>query len=147
MRDSPRSAFPHFLAIPTRWMDNDAYRHVNNVVYYSFFDTAVNQFLIARGVLDIHSDSVVGLVVDTGCSYFRSIAFPDTVHVGLRVAKLGNASVRYELALYRNDEALPAAAGHFVHVYVDRASNRSVPVPEAVRAVLATIAGAPPAQA
>lgn len=145
MRDSPRSAFPHFLAIPTRWMDNDAYQHVNNVVYYSFFDTAVNQFLIARGVLDIHADTVVGLVVDTGCSYFRSIAFPDTVHVGVRVAKLGNSSVRYELALYRNDEALPAAAGHFVHVYVDRASNRSVPVPDKVRAVLATIASAPQA--
>ncbi|HEX8614222.1 MAG TPA: thioesterase family protein [Telluria sp.] len=145
MRESPRSAFPHFLAIPTRWMDNDAYRHVNNVVYYSFFDTAVNQFLITRGVLDIHADTVVGLVVDTGCSYFRSIAFPDTVHVGVRVAKLGNSSVRYELALYRNDEALPAAAGHFVHVYVDRETNRSVPVPDAVRAVLATIAGAPQA--
>ncbi|MCE3608020.1 acyl-CoA thioesterase [Massilia sp. P8910] len=142
MRESPRSAFPHFLAIPTRWMDNDAYQHVNNVVYYSFFDTAVNQFLIARGVLDIHADTVVGLVVDTGCTYFRSIAFPDTVHVGMRVAKLGNSSVRYELALYRNDEVLPAAAGHFVHVYVERTSNRSVPVPDAVRAVLATIASA-----
>lgn len=145
MRDLPRSAFPHFLAIPTRWMDNDAYRHVNNVVYYSFFDTAVNQFLIARGVLDIHADTAVGLVVDTGCSYFRSIAFPDTVHVGVRVAKLGNSSVRYELALYRNDEALPAAAGHFVHVYVERAGNRPVPVPDAVRAVLASIAAAPAA--
>ncbi|WP_166895034.1 thioesterase family protein [Massilia sp. CCM 8734] len=145
MRDSPRSAFPHFLAIPTRWMDNDAYRHVNNVVYYSFFDTAVNEFLIARGVLDIHADTVVALVVDTGCSYFSSIAFPDTVHVGVRVAKLGNSSVRYELALYRNDEALPAAAGHFVHVYVDRETNRSVSVPDPVRAVLASIASAQPA--
>jgi acyl-CoA thioester hydrolase len=121
-------------------MDNDAYQHVNNVVYYSYFDTAVNQFLISRGVLDIHRDSVVGLVVDTGCSYFSSISFPDTANVGVRVAKLGNSSVRYEVALFRNDETKPAAAGHFVHVYVDRESQRPVPIPDAVRAVLATIA-------
>lgn len=139
MRDANRSQFPHFLAIPTRWMDNDIYGHVNNVVYYSFFDTAVNRFLIDKGILNIHSDKVVGLVVDTGCSYFSSIAFPDTVHVGVRVAKLGNSSVRYELALYRNDDERPAAAGHFVHVYVDRESNRSVTIPDAVRSVLATI--------
>jgi acyl-CoA thioester hydrolase len=140
LRDATREEFPHFLAIPTRWMDNDAYQHVNNVVYYSYFDTAVNQFLISRGALDIHADRVVGLVVDTGCSYFHSISFPDTVHVGVRVAKLGNSSVRYELALFKNDEARPAAAGHFVHVYVDRDSNTPVPVPENVRALLATIA-------
>jgi acyl-CoA thioester hydrolase len=139
MRDTPRAAFPHFLAIPTRWMDNDVYGHVNNVNYYSFFDTAVNRFLIERGVLDIHEGQVVGFVVETSCSYFSSIAFPDTVHVGVRVAKLGNSSVRYELALYRNDEALPAAAGHFVHVYVDRRSNRPVPIPDATRAVLQTL--------
>lgn len=140
MRNAPRSAFPHFLAMPTRWMDNDSYGHVNNVQYYSFFDTAVNQFLVARGVLDIHADQVVGLVVDTGCSYFSSVSFPDTVHVGVRVAKLGNSSVRYELAIFRNEEQAPAAAGHFVHVYVDRASNQPVPIPAAVRSVLATIA-------
>ncbi len=139
MRDATRSDFPHFLAIPTRWMDNDAYQHVNNVVYYSYFDTAVNRFLIDHGVLDIHTDRVVGMVVDTGCSYFSSIAFPDTVHVGVRVAKLGNSSVRYELALFRNDAVSPAAAGHFVHVYVDRDTNRPVPVPVAARALLATI--------
>lgn len=139
MRDAARTDFPHFLDIPTRWMDNDAYQHVNNVVYYSYFDTAVNRFLIDKGVLDIHTDKIVGLVVDTGCSYFSSISFPDTVHVGLRVAKLGNTSVRYELALYRNDEQRPAAAGHFVHVYVDRDSNRPVVVPDRVRAALATI--------
>jgi acyl-CoA thioester hydrolase len=142
MRDTPRSAFPHLLALPTRWMDNDSYGHVNNVNYYSFFDTAVNRFLIDRGVLDIHSDDMVGFVVETGCSYFSSISFPDLIHVGVRVAKLGNSSVRYELALYRNDEPLPSAAGHFVHVYVDRRSNKSVPVPEAVRAVLATLQAA-----
>jgi acyl-CoA thioester hydrolase len=144
MRDAARTEFPHFIEIPTRWMDNDVYQHVNNVVYYSFFDTAVNRFLIDRGVLDIHTDRIVGLVVDTGCSYFSSISFPDTVHVGLRVTKLGNSSVRYELALYRNDEERPAAAGHFVHVYVDRESNRSVAIPDSVRTVLATIAVSPP---
>jgi acyl-CoA thioester hydrolase len=139
MRAAPRSAFPHFMAIPTRWMDNDVYGHVNNVQYYSFFDTAVNQFLIARGVLDIYQDPVVGLVVDSGCSYFSSVAFPDVVHVGVRVAKLGNSSVRYEIAVYRNDEQAPAAVGHFVHVYVERSSNRPVPIPASVRSVLETI--------
>ena len=139
MRDADRSQFPHFLAIPTRWMDNDIYGHVNNVVYYSYFDTAVNQFLIERGVLDIHQGETVGFVVDSGCSYFSSIAFPDVVHAGIRVAKLGNSSVRYEIALYRNDDALPCAAGHFVHVYVERASGQSAPIPDNVRAVLASI--------
>ena len=136
MRDSPRSAYPHFLTIPTRWMDNDVYGHVNNVVYYSYFDTVVNQFLIERGVLDIHQGEVVGFVVDSGCSYFSSVSFPDVIHAGIRVAKLGNSSVRYDLALYRNDDALPCAAGHFVHVYVERASKRAVPIPAPVRDVL-----------
>jgi acyl-CoA thioester hydrolase len=139
MRDTPRSAFAHFIALPTRWMDNDVYGHVNNVVYYSYFDTAVNQFLIERGVLDIHNGAVVGFVVDSGCSYFSSISFPDTVHAGIRVAKLGNSSVRYEIGLYRNDDPLPCAAGHFVHVYVERSSNQSVPIPSDVRAVLETL--------
>ena len=134
-----RSDYPHHLPIATRWMDNDVYGHVNNVHYYSYFDTAVNRFLIERGVLDIHGGEVVGFVVETGCSYFRSIAFPDTVHVGVRVAKLGNSSVRYEIGLYRNDDEMPAAAGHFVHVYVDRTTNRPVPVPEATRALLSTL--------
>jgi acyl-CoA thioester hydrolase len=142
MRDTPRSAFPHLLALPTRWMDNDSYGHVNNVNYYSFFDTAVNRYLIDRGVLDIHKDDVVGFVVETSCAYFSSISFPDTIHVGVRVAKLGNSSVRYELALYRNDEALPSAAGHFIHVYVDRPSGKSVPIPQPVRAVLAELQAA-----
>jgi acyl-CoA thioester hydrolase len=139
LRDTPRSAFPHFHTISTRWMDNDVYGHVNNVVYYSYFDTAVNQFLIERAVLDIHQGEVVGFVVDSGCAYFSPVSFPDVVHVGVRVAKLGNSSVRYELAIYRNDEPLPAAAGHFVHVYVDRASNRPVAIAQALRAVLATL--------
>ena len=144
MRDATRSDFPHFLAIPTRWMDNDAYQHVNNVVYYSYFDTAVNRFLIERGVLDIHKGDVVGFVVDSGCSYFSPVAFPDVVHVGIRVAKLGNSSVRYEIGIYRNDEDAPAATGHFVHVYVERSSNRSVPIPAPVRRVLGTILIATP---
>jgi acyl-CoA thioester hydrolase len=141
LRAAARADWPHLVAIPTRWMDNDVYGHVNNVVYYSFFDTAVNQFLIERGVLDIHKGDVVGFVVDSGCSYFSSIAFPDVIHVGIRVAKLGNSSVRYELAIFRNDEQSPAAAGHFVHVYVERSSNRAVPIPAAVRTVLAALAG------
>ena len=139
LRAAPRSVWPHFHTIATRWMDNDVYGHVNNVVYYSYFDTAVNQFLIERGVLDIHKSEVVGFVVDSGCAYFSSISFPDTIHAGIRVAKLGNASVRYEIALYRNDDPLPCAAGHFVHVYVERNSNRSVPIPVDVRKVLAAI--------
>lgn len=138
-RTTARAAFPHFCEIATRWMDNDVYGHVNNVQYYSYFDTAVNQFLIERGVLDIHKGEVVGFVVDSGCSYFSPVAFPDTVHVGIRVAKLGNSSVRYQIGIYRNDEQAPAAVGHFVHVYVERSSNRSVPIPGPVRAVLDTI--------
>jgi acyl-CoA thioester hydrolase len=136
MRDTPRSAFPHFTALPTRWADNDIYGHVNNVVYYSYFDTAVNAFLIERGVLDIHRGDVVGFVVDSGCSYFQPMAFPDVVHAGIRVSKLGTSSVRYEIGLYRNDDALPAAFGHFVHVYVDRNTNKPVPIPAATRIVL-----------
>jgi acyl-CoA thioester hydrolase len=139
LRAAPRSDWPHFIAIPTRWMDNDVYGHVNNVQYYSYFDTAVNQFLIERGVLDIHKGEVVGFVVDSGCAYFSSISFPDIVHAGVRVAKLGNSSVRYEIALYRNADPLPCAAGHFVHVYVERSSNRPVPIPAPVRAVLDTL--------
>ena len=144
LRTTPRAAFPHFCEIATRWMDNDVYGHVNNVVYYSYFDTAVNQFLIERGVLDIHNGEVVGFVVDSGCSYFSPIAFPDVVHVGIRVARLGNSSVRYEIAIYRNADPAPAAVGHFVHVYVERSSNRPVPVPARVRAALAALTSAAP---
>jgi acyl-CoA thioester hydrolase len=147
MKNAQRAEFPHFLPIPTRWMDNDVYGHVNNVVYYSYFDTAVNQFLIERGVLDIHKGEVVGFVVDSGCAYFSSISFPDTIHAGIRVAKLGNSSVRYEVALYRNDDSLPCAAGHFVHVFVERSSNRSVPIPAAARAAMDTIRSAAPTSA
>ena len=133
-----RSAFSQFTSLTTRWSDNDVYGHVNNVQYYSFFDTAVNRFLIENRVLDIHDkNGIVGYVVETGCSYFSGVAFPDTLHVGLRVARLGTSSVRYELAVFRNDEDQASAEGHFVHVYVDRSTGRSAPMPDAVRALLA----------
>ena len=135
-----RSAFRHFQAIPTRWMDNDVYGHVNNVVYYAYFDTVVNQYLIRQGVLDIETSGVIGLVIETRCNYFRPVTFPEVVHAGLRVAKLGNSSVRYEIGLFRNDDDEAAAQGHFVHVYVDRATRRPAALPQAMRAALAAIA-------
>ena len=138
-KDLRRSDFPHCSPIETRWADNDIYAHVNNVVYYSFFDTAVNRYLVDNGVLDPRTDPVVGYVIETRCQYFRPVAFPDTVHVGVRVARIGASSVRYELAIFRNADEHPAAAGHFIHVYVDRSTGRSAPVPEAVRRLLATI--------
>lgn len=131
-----RPAYAHFLEITTRWMDNDVYRHVNNVVYYSYFDTVVNQYLIEKGALDIEKSDVVGLVVETQCRYFSPIAFPSKVHAGLRVAHLGNSSVRYEVGLFRDADPVAAAQGHFVHVYVDRESNRPVSLPAAFRAAL-----------
>ncbi|WP_459614950.1 acyl-CoA thioesterase [Bordetella sp. 2513F-2] len=140
LRSETRGNFPHLATIPTRWMDNDVYGHVNNVTYYSYFDTAVNQFLVGHGVLDIAQSPVIGLVAETGCTYFQPIAFPDVVEVGLRVAHLGRSSVRYEIALFRQGDPAVRAAGHFVHVYVDRATGRPVPMPEAVRALLGTIA-------
>ncbi|MBB5687279.1 acyl-CoA thioesterase [Sphingobium boeckii] len=134
-----RADYPAFRTITTRWMDNDAYRHVNNVVYYSFFDTAVNQMLIDAGVLDIAHSPAIGLVVETGCRYFAPIAFPDRVHAGVRVAKLGTSSVRYEIGLFRGDEDRASAEGFFVHVHVDRETNKSCPIPEATRAFLTTL--------
>jgi acyl-CoA thioester hydrolase len=134
-----RRDFRHFHRITTRWMDNDAYGHVNNVVYYSWFDTVVNQFLIDNRVLDIEHSPVIGLVVETQCNYFASVAFPDLVTAGLRVGKLGKSSVRYEVAIFRGDEDQAAAHGHFVHVYVDRDSRRPAAIPEAMRALLQTI--------
>ncbi len=138
----PRTAYRHFQRIPTRWMDNDVYGHVNNVQYYSYFDTVVNQYLVEQGVLDIEHGAVIGLVVETGCQYFSSIAFPDLVHAGLRVGRLGNSSVRYEVGIFRNDEPQTAAKGHFIHVYVDRANRRPAALPAPLREVLARIAAA-----
>lgn len=136
-----RADYKHFLAIPTRWMDNDIYGHVNNVVFYSYFDTVVNQYLIEMGGLDIHGGAVIGLVVETLCRYFQPLAFPDLVDAGLRVGRLGRTSVRYEVAIFRRGDDTPAAAGHFIHVYVDRATRRPVPLPESLRAALARIGG------
>ncbi len=129
IQPEPRSAFRHFLPIATRWMDNDVYGHVNNVVYYSYFDTVVNQYLISRGALDIHDSKVIGLVVETACNYFAPLAFPQVVDAGLRVAHLGSSSVRYEVGLFAQDEPLSAARGHFIHVYVDRATRRPATLP------------------
>jgi acyl-CoA thioester hydrolase len=132
----PRSHYRHFSPIHTRWMDNDAYGHVNNVVYYSFFDTAVNRYLIEAGALDIHHGAVIGLVVETHCNYFAPLEFPQLVEAGLRVAHVGASSVRYEVGLFAAGAPHTAAAGHFVHVYVDRASRRPAPLPAALLAAL-----------
>jgi acyl-CoA thioester hydrolase len=131
-----RADYPHFQPITTRWHDNDAYGHINNVTYYSFFDTAVNTYLIQVGGLDIHDGEVVGFVVSSSCDYFASIAFPDQIEVGLRVGKLGNSSVQYELAVFKAGESEACAAGRFVHVFVDRASNQPVPIPGRLRQAL-----------
>ena len=131
-----RAHYAHCTTIDTRWMDNDAYGHVNNVVYYSFFDTAVNRWLIERGLLDIAGSDAIGLVVETQCRYRSPITFPDRVTAGVRVVHLGRSSVRYELALFRNDDDTAAALGHFVHVYVDRTSRTPVPIPDNVRQAL-----------
>jgi acyl-CoA thioester hydrolase len=131
-----RADYRHFQPITTRWHDNDIYGHVNNVTYYSFFDSAVNTYLIERGGLDIHDGSVVGFVVSSSCDYFASIAYPDLIEVGLRVAKLGNSSVQYELAVFKVGEDEACAAGRFVHVFVDRASNLPVSIPDALREAL-----------
>ena len=135
----PRARYRHFLPIQTRWSDNDLYGHVNNVVYYSWFDTIVNEYLISRGALDIHGGSVVGLVVATQCSYFSELAFPQRVDAGLCVVDAGTSSVRYEVALFAEGEELASAQGHFIHVYVDRVSRRPVPLPPPLRAAVERI--------
>lgn len=131
-----RADYKHFSVIGTRWMDNDVYGHVNNVVYYSWFDTAVNAYLIGQGVLDIHAGEVIGLVIETQCNYFEPLAFPQNVHAGLRVAHIGRSSVRYEVGLFADGSDSTAACGHFVHVYVDKHTRRPVPLPEPLKAVL-----------
>ena len=132
----PRAHFRHFSRITTRWMDNDVYGHVNNVQYYSFFDTVVNRHLIEAGALDIHAGPVIGLVIETRCNYFAPLAFPQEIDAGLRVAHLGRSSVRYEVGLFAADEPLAAAVGHFVHVYVDRGTRRPVVLPETLKRAL-----------
>ena len=135
----PRSDYRVFRAIGTRWADNDIYGHVNNVVYYGWFDTAVNAHLIESGALDIHAGGVIGLVVETQCHYFEPLAFPQTVWAGLRVAHLGTSSVRYEVGLFADGAERTAAHGHFVHVYVDRTSRRPVPLPDVLKKTLETL--------
>jgi len=131
-----RDRYPHFVTITTRWMDNDAYGHVNNVVYYSYFDTAVNQFMLREGVLDLASGSTVSLVVDTACTYFSPLSYPDLVHCGLRVVHLGTSSVRYEIGIFRNHDPLAAARGYYVHVCCDRETMKPVAMPAPLRAAL-----------
>jgi acyl-CoA thioester hydrolase len=131
-----RDSYSVFRTITTRWMDNDVYGHMNNVVHYSLFDTAVNGWLVEAGVLDFRGGEQVGLVVETGCRYFAELAFPDVVTAGIRVAHLGNSSVRYEIGLFRNEEREPAAEGFFVHVYVDRLTRRPRPLNDALRILL-----------
>jgi len=135
----PREAYHVYRTIGTRWMDNDAYGHVNNVVYYSWFDTAVNAYLIEQGVLDIAHGLTIGLVIETQCNYFSPLAFPQAVEAGIRVARMGSSSVRYEVGLFAQGESMTAAKGHFIHVYVDRHSRRPVPLPDAFRRVLETL--------
>jgi len=135
-RNDARADYRHFLAIPTRWMDNDSYGHVNNVTYYSYFDTAVNEHLINMAGLDIRGGPVVGFVVETSCRFHRPLSFPETIEVGLRVARLGARSVTYEIALFTQGLDPPAATGRFVHVWVDRATERPAEVPAAIRAAL-----------
>lgn len=134
-----RADYRHFLEIPTRWMDNDVYGHVNNVEYYSYFDTVVNQYMMERGGLDYLNGETVGFVVETRCSYKRPIAFPDVVEAGIRVARIGTSSVTYEVGLFRKGQPEICAFGHFVHVYVDRETNKSAPIPDKARAAMEAI--------
>lgn len=131
-----RDRYKHFLSIPTRWMDNDIYGHVNNVVYYSYFDTVINEYLIRAGGLDIGTGDIVGLAVETFCRFHRELTFPETVEAGLRVGKLGNSSVRYEIGIFKKNVAEAAATGHFVHVFVERVARKPVPIPAPIRAAL-----------
>jgi acyl-CoA thioester hydrolase len=122
----PRDGYLHFIDIQTRWMDNDVYGHVNNVVFYSFFDTVVNQYLIRAGAVDPEHGRVIGLVVDTRCQFFQPLSFPEVVQAGLRVRRVGTSSVHFEVGIFRQGDAAAAAQGHFVHVYVDRETRRPV---------------------
>ena len=122
-----------FLPLQTRWADNDIYGHMNNVVHYALFDTAIGNFLLTQNLLDLHGGETIGVVVETGCGYFSEMAFPDVVTAGIRVAHIGSSSVRYEIGLFRNDEHIAAAQGYFVHVYVDRVNRKPKPLPDAWR--------------
>ncbi len=131
-----RSAYRAFRPIATRWSDNDIYGHINNVEYYAFFDTVVNGHLIERGVLDIHDGGTVGLVIETKCNYFAPLAFPELLEGGLRVDRIGTSSVQYGIAIFAENADTAAAAGHFIHVYVERETRRPVPLPQELREAL-----------
>ena len=138
--DQPtRADYRVFYEIPSRWLDNDVYGHINNVVYYSFFDTAVNSYLIERGALDIHGGTVIGLVVETHCNFFAPLQFPQFVEAGMRVARVGSSSVRYEIGLFADEVPTCAALGYFVHVYVDRQTRRPAALPDALMKALAPL--------
>lgn len=134
-----REDYRHFLTVPTRWMDNDIYAHVNNATYYAYFDTVINQYLIKEGGLDPQSGDTVGFAVETFCQFFAPIAFPDVLDVGLRIDKLGNSSVRYELAIFKEGLSEPCAVGHFVHVFVDRESQRPVRIEGKLREAMSRL--------
>ncbi len=136
---SLRTDYHFFAPITTRWNDNDIYGHVNNVTYYAYFDTVANTYLIEHGALDIHRADVVGFVVNSGCNYYSPIAFPDKLIGGLRVNRLGGSSVEYGIAIFKEGEDVAVADGHFVHVFVNRASNKSVAIPESIRQALEKI--------
>lgn len=136
-----RDDYRVFYPITTRWSDNDIYGHVNNVTYYSYFDTAANRYLIEEGGLDIEDGSVVGYVVNSGCQYHAPITYPETIEAGVRVDRLGNSSVQYGIAIFREGEQQAAAHGHFVHVFVERAQNKAVPIPANLRAALEKLLG------
>jgi acyl-CoA thioester hydrolase len=139
-RIGTRADYPHFLTIPTRWMDNDIYGHVNNVVYYSYFDTVINAYLIEAGGLDIHdATGVIGICAESACRYHAPFAFPEPVEAGLRVGRLGRRSVRYEIGLFKQDREPAAAEGHFVHVFVARPEMTPTAIPEGLRAALERI--------
>jgi len=146
-RPPPATAadYPHHVTLTTRWADNDAYGHINNVAYYAFFDTAVNAWLIERGVLDIQRSEVIGFVAETGCRFLRPLAYPTPVRAGLRAARIGTSSVRYEIGIFGGDGSSAAAEGFFVHVYVTRATARPTPLPPALRAAVESILVRPPA--
>ena len=134
-----RAGFRHFLTIPTRWMDNDSYGHVNNVTYYSYFDTVVNEHLIRCGGLDPAHDPVVGYVVASACQFKKSLSFPEAIDAGINVTKLGTSSVTYEIGIFRQGDDEPAALAQYVHVWVDRATQRPAPIPPRIRAALETL--------
>ena len=134
-----REAYRHFSTITTRWADNDVYGHVNNTVYYEWFDTAVNRWLVEAGLLDIERSDPIGLVVETGCAYFAPLSFPGDVEVGIAVERLGSSSVTYRIGVFASGAIEPAAQGHFTHVYVGRGSRRPAPLLDAWRTKLGTL--------